>query len=301
MTENNEAPGGEAPDRAKRDGGKRAEGKRDGLFVRFWGVRGSIACPGPRFARYGGNTSCIEVRVGGRLLVFDAGSGLKPLGDELVAEAPLDADLFLSHTHVDHIQGLPFFAPNFDRRNRFRVWAAHLQGGIKLRDVLCKYMAAPLFPVPPDIFAAEVDYRDFAVGEVLSPAPGATLTTAALNHPNGATGYRLDYQGRSFCYVTDTEHVEGQADESILRLIEGADAVVYDSTYGDEEYHRYRGWGHSTWQEALRLADQAAVKRMILFHHDPGHDDEKMDAVAAAAEKARPGTLVAREGMELTL
>ncbi len=269
--------------------------------MRFWGVRGSIACPGPRFVRYGGNTSCIEVRLDGRLLVFDAGSGLKPLGDQLIGGPPLDADLFLSHTHVDHIQGLPFFAPIFDKQNTFRVWAAHLQGGIHLHDVLCKYMAAPLFPVPPDIFAAKVTYRDFAVGEVLAPMPGAQLTTAALNHPNGATGYRLDFKGRSFCYVTDTEHLEGRSDSNILGLVADADVMVYDSTYDDTEFARYRGWGHSTWQEALRIGEQAGVKRVVIFHHDPGHDDDKMDAIAAAAERLRPGTLVAREGMELTL
>lgn len=272
------------------------------FLLRFWGVRGSIACPGPRFLRYGGNTSCLEVRAGGKLLIFDGGTGLRPLGETLLREQPVEADIFLSHTHVDHIQGFPFFQPLFAPGNRFRLWAGNLgTAGLALNDVLCRYMATPLFPVPPQIFAAEVTYHDFTAGERLRPRPGLELRTAPLNHPQGATAYRLEHGGRSLCYVTDTEHVEGSADNNVLRLVDGADTMVYDATYSDEEYPRFRGWGHSTWQEALRIADQAGVRRVVLFHHDPSHDDETMDRIANAAERARPGTLVAREGMELAL
>lgn len=269
--------------------------------VRFWGVRGSIACPGPDYARYGGNTSCLEVWAKGRRLIFDAGTGLKVLGETFSCDLSHRLDIYLTHTHVDHIQGLPFFRPLFSPRNEVRLWAGHLAPGLKLRDVLCRYMAAPLFPVPPDIFAADVGYHDFAVGEVLKPSAEVRILTAPLNHPNGAVGYRVEAGGRSLCYVTDTEHVEGRPDENVLRLIQGADLLIYDASYSDEEYPAYRGWGHSTWQEALRLADRAAVKRVVLFHHDPSHDDRRMDAVAAAAERARPGTLTAREGLTLAL
>ncbi len=272
------------------------------FLVRFWGVRGSIACPGPRFMRYGGNTSCVEVRIGGKLLIFDGGTGLRPLGEMLLQEQPVEADILLSHTHVDHIQGFPFFQPLFQAGNRFRLWAGNLIGaGMGINDVLCRYMATPLFPVPPQIFTAEVSYHDFVAGDVVRPRPGLELRTAPLNHPQGATAYRMEHAGRSLCYVTDTEHVEGGADPNILKLVANADTMIYDATYTDEEYPRYRGWGHSTWQEALRLADLAGVKRVVLFHHDPGHDDEAMDRIANAAEHARPGTLVAREGMELAI
>lgn len=272
------------------------------FLVRFWGVRGSIACPGPRFLRYGGNTSCLEVRLGDKLLIFDGGTGLRPLGEMLLKEQPVEADIFLSHTHVDHIQGFPFFQPLFTPGNRFRLWAGNLNGaGLALNDVLCRYMATPLFPVPPQIFAAEVTYHDFTAGDRVQPRPGLELRTAPLNHPQGATAYRVEYGGRSLCYVTDTEHVEGGADVNVLKLVAGADTMIYDATYSDEEYPRFRGWGHSTWQEALRIADQAGVKRVVLFHHDPSHDDETMDRIANAAERLRPGTLVAREGMELAL
>ena len=274
--------------------------------VRFWGTRGSIACPGHAYERYGGNTSCLEVRAGGHLLCFDAGTGLRCLGAKLMEESaaagkPVEADLFLTHTHHDHIVGLPFFVPMFGPENRIRLWAGHLRPEHTLSQILRKFMAPPLFPVPPSIFAANVTYHDFDSGEVLEPKPGVTLRTAPLNHPNGATGYRIDYGRRSFCYVTDTEHQEGTLDRNILDLVEGADIMVYDSSYTDEEYERFRGWGHSTWREGARLCDAAGVGRLVLFHHDPSHDDAFMDKVAEAAEAARPGTVVAREGSALSI
>lgn len=270
------------------------------FFVRFWGTRGSISCPGDSYSRYGGNTSCLEVHCGDKLLIFDAGTGLRPLGKQLYQNAPLEADIFLTHTHHDHIVGLPFFAPLFDKRNRIRLWAGHLIPELTLHDVLVQFMNAPLFPVPPKIFAANVSFHDFTAGDVLEPKPGVRLITAPLNHPNGATGYRIDYGGRSLCYVTDTEHDEARLDRNILELIEGADLVIYDSTYTDEEYPKYRNWGHSTWQEGVRLCDKAGVAKLVLFHHDPSHDDTFMDGVARDAEAARPGTVVAREGLVLT-
>jgi phosphoribosyl 1,2-cyclic phosphodiesterase len=262
-------------------------------------VRGSIACPGPDHRRYGGNTSCLEVRCGESVLVFDAGTGLRYLGNDLADRKPLDLDLFLTHTHHDHIVGLPFFAPLFEKDNRLRLWAGHLQPERTLHEVLCQFMNAPLFPVPPQVFAADVTFHDFHAGETLSPGPGVSLRTVLLNHPNGATGYRVDFAGRSLCYVTDTEHTPGEPDNRVLDLIEGADIVVYDSTYTDEEFPRYRSWGHSTWQEGARLCEAAGAGQLVIFHHDPGHDDAFMDDVAAAAEAARPGTRVASEGLVL--
>jgi phosphoribosyl 1,2-cyclic phosphodiesterase len=270
--------------------------------VRFWGVRGSIATPGPATARYGGNTSSLEVRCGGRPLLFDAGTGLRYLGGRLVAEAPLDADLFLTHTHFDHVCGLPFFKPFFQPQNRFRLWAGHLGGGLTLHRVLREFMMAPLFPVPPEVFKAAIEYRDFRAGETLTPASGVAVRTAALNHPDGATGYRVDYGGKSICYVTDTEHVPGVPDRGVLELIDGADIVVYDSMYTDEEYAKsYVGWGHSTWQEAVRLAKAARVRQLVIFHHDPDHDDDRLDAIGREVAAALPGAIMAREGLELAL
>ena len=272
----------------------------DDFLVRFWGVRGSIACPGPATARYGGNTSSIEVRCAGRLILFDAGTGIRNLGSALLAEAPLDADLFFTHTHFDHVCGLPFFKPFFQPQNSFRLWAGHLGGRMTLHGVMRGLMMAPLFPVPPEVFKARMEYRDFAAGATLTPAPGIRLRTAALNHPDGATGYRIEDGGRSVCYVTDTEHVPGAPDANVLSLIAGADLVIYDCMYTDEEYAKsYVGWGHSTWQEAVRLCRAAKAKRLVVFHHDPDHDDDRLDAIAREVEAAMPGAVLAREGLTL--
>jgi len=268
--------------------------------LKFWGVRGSIPCPGAEYAKYGGNTSCLEVRCGPHLLIFDAGTGMRPLGRELDKQGRVEADVFFTHSHFDHITGLPFFSPAFKPENRFRFWAGHLLPEFRLYDVLCELMMAPLFPVPLDVLKADISYVDFKPRETLEPGPGIKIRTAPLNHPNGAIGYRIEYAGRAMCYVTDTEHVPGKLDANILGLIEGADFLVYDSTYTEAELPRFAGWGHSTWEEGVRLCDAARVKTFVIFHHDPAHDDAFMDRVAKSAEKARPGTLVAREGMVLT-
>ncbi len=276
-------------------------GEEKQFLVRFWGVRGSIACPGEAHRAYGGNTSCLEVRCGDKLMIFDAGSGLRALGQALSGESGLDIDLFLTHSHHDHIVGLPFFGPLFDQRNRVRLWAGHLQPHRTLHEVLVQFMSPPLFPVPPKIFCANVSFHDFTAREVLHPAMGVVVRTAPLNHPNGATGYRIDFKNRSVCYITDTEHIPGSPDQNILDLVAGADYMIYDATYTDEEFPRYVKWGHSTWQEGVRLCDAAHVDRLVIFHHDPSHNDDFMDKIAEEAEQTRPGTLVAREGMVLTL
>jgi len=268
--------------------------------VRFWGVRGSISAPGPGTARYGGNTSCVEMRCGEHVLIFDGGSGLRELGAALVAEEkPVNVDLFYSHTHLDHVIGLPFFAPCYSPKSQIRIWAGHLKPERDIEAVLEMMMSPPLFPIPLSIFTAKLSFLDFSAGESLVPHPGIEMRTGPLNHPDRATGYRVQYGGKTVAYITDTEHRPGRRDPNILRLVEGADLMIYDAMYTDSEYTTHRHWGHSTWQEGVRLAEAANVGRLVIFHHDPDHDDNFMDGVADAAEKRRPGTLVAKEGMLL--
>jgi phosphoribosyl 1,2-cyclic phosphodiesterase len=273
------------------------------FWIRFWGVRGSVPCPGAQTTRYGGNTACVEVRCGSTRLVFDAGTGIRLMGREWEQSGePLTAHIFFSHTHLDHIHGLPFFRPAYAEQNCFELWAGHLRGnGQRLQTVLQTLMQPPLFPVPLDILHACIGFHDFAAGDVLAPAPGVLLRTAPLDHPGGACGYRVEYGGRSVCYVTDTEHVEGQLDPQVLALIDGADLVIYDCTFTDEELPAYRGWGHSTWQQGVRLCEAANAGRLIAFHHNPDRDDEALDEIAAELDRARPGSLVAREGLVLML
>jgi len=278
----------------------------NGLKVRFWGVRGSISCSGAAYARYGGNTSCLEVTAGGRRLIFDAGTGIRPLGLELARQAPVDLDIYFTHTHLDHITGLTFFAPLFDERNSVRLWAGHLKPPDTLKRVVSNLMQAPLYPVSLDVFQARVAFKEFHSGETLS-CGDISMRTVPLRHPNGATGYRVDYGGKSICYITDTEHSGDGPDPGIVGLCRGADIMIYDSSYSDAEYPRYKGWGHSTWQEGVRVADAADVGTLVIFHHDPSHDDAFMDGVAREAAATRPGTaasglpraLVAHEGLTL--
>jgi len=272
------------------------------MSVRFWGVRGSIPCPGPDTVRYGGNTSCVEIRCGKQVLIFDAGTGLRQLGNALMAEGNVaDTDIFLSHCHIDHLFGLPFFMPLHAEGYRIRIWAGNLMPAGGVEDAVRKMMSHPLFPIEIDIAKSNVEFHDFRAGETLNPRPGITLHTAPLNHPGGATGYRIEFAGRSVAYLTDTELGIGPVDQAVLSLAKGASLVIIDSTYTDEELPSYIGWGHSSWQQCVRLANAAGAERLCLFHHDPDHDDAIMDAIAAAAGAARPGTIVAKEGLCIEL
>ncbi len=271
------------------------------FWVRFWGVRGTVPCPGPETVRYGGNTPCVEMRCGRHRLIFDAGTGIRMLGREWERDGRLGrAHIFLTHTHADHINGLPFFRPAYIEANCLEFWCGHLlRQGLRLKEVLGALMQPPYFPVPLDIMHACIAFHDFDAGATLEPVAGVRIRTTPLNHPGGATAYRVEYGGRAVCYVTDTEHREGRLDAGLLAFIEGADMVIYDATYTDQEYPRFRGWGHSTWQEGIRLCEAAGAGRFVAFHHDPDHDDATLDGIARDMEHRRAGSVVAREGLVL--
>lgn len=266
------------------------------LALRFWGVRGSIACPSPSHVRYGGNTSCLEVMAGDRAIILDAGTGIRPLGHSFIERGIRSAHLLLTHSHWDHINGFPFFGPGFTPGYEFHVMAGHLKKD-SIREVLAGQMTQPTFPVPLEAMRAELVFEDFDGGESFKIGQDVVVKTTPLNHPNGATGYRIEHGGKSVCYITDTEHIPGKPDQNILSLIEGTDLVVYDSTYTEDEFPAKVGWGHSTWQEAIRLATTAKAKKLAIFHHDPEHDDEFMDRIAEQARAEWDGAVVAKEGM----
>lgn len=274
----------------------------DGMSVRFWGVRGSLPAPGPSTLIYGGNTACIEIECGQRRLILDAGSGLRQLGRRLLDRGePLDIDLLLTHCHLDHVIGLPFFAPAFIPGANVRLWAGHLSPPEHLEEVVAQLMVAPLLPITPEIFKAEVSYHDLPSGAAIDLGHGIEVATASLNHPGGATGYRVSYGGGTLCYITDHEHQPGGPEPALITLARGADLLVYDATFTDEEYRSRVGWGHSTWMEGIRLADAAAVGRLALFHHLPERDDEALASIERQADAVRPGTFAAREGTEFRL
>ena len=278
-----------------------------GIEVTFWGVRGSIACPGPATAEFGGNTSCVEITCGagpdGRPghIILDAGTGIRPLGNALAASGSgVDADILLSHTHLDHLVGLPFFGPAYCPDSNLRLWAGHLPDDRKLQDVLCMMMSDPLFPIPMDVLVAAKSVEDFKAGDRFELSCGAQVKTAPLNHPGGSAGYRIERDGKAVAYVTDTEHVAGTHDEAILGLIDGVDLFIYDTTYTEDEYPAHEGWGHSTWQEGAALAEIAMVGTYVPFHHDPSHDDAAMAKIEREARDRFENTVVAREGLTLT-
>jgi len=271
------------------------------MDVTFWGVRGSLPCSSPDHVRYGGNTSCVSLRCGSIDLVFDAGTGIRQYGQWLSKHGTHQIALLLSHTHWDHINGFPFFSPAYDPRFNIAIYAGHLKTqGMSVKQVLESQMTAPTFPITMDTMSSTLSFTDFIAGETINLAPHVEIKTANLNHPNHATGYRVTYQGYSVCYVTDTEHQLGSINENILNLIAGADLVIYDCTYTDEEFLSRVSWGHSTWQEGVRLCRAAQSKRLAIFHHDPDHDDVFMDQVARSAERMWSGSFVAREGMTLS-
>ncbi len=278
-----------------------------GLQVKFWGVRGSIAVPAPNYMIYGGNTSCVEVRASGKLIIFDAGTGLRVLGQKLLEEMPVEAHIFFSHVHWDHIQGFPFFAPAFVAGNTF-----HLYGGTHLSRTLEETMAGqmenPSFPVHLSAMAASMTFSGLQHGQTLVLGPDKVqVTWGTGNHPQGVLCYRITHGGKSIVYATDTEHY-AVADPNIVKLSKGADILVHDAQYTPEEYAGTsstggpkNGWGHSTFDAAAEIAKAAGVRKLVLYHHDPGQTDAQVRDKERRAREIFPESIAAYEGLTLEI
>jgi phosphoribosyl 1,2-cyclic phosphodiesterase len=272
------------------------------LTVRFWGVRGSIAAGGPEVAAVGGNTSCVEVRVGDELIVFDGGTGLRALGAE---SRPSEANLFFSHVHWDHIQGFPFFAPAFVPGNHFTLHGPG-RNGAQLLLALEKQMQPPTFPVTLSQMGATLDFAGVADGDVIQVG-AARVVARALNHPQGCFGYRVELGGKSVVYATDFEPLaDGASSPSALALAANADVLICDAQYTADEYEgrsgpARRGWGHNTVHHATRLAQEAGVGTLVLFHHDPAHDDAMIGRLEELAQQEYLGSVAAREGLRIAV
>jgi phosphoribosyl 1,2-cyclic phosphodiesterase len=306
------------------------------MKVRFWGVRGSIPCPGPLTQKYGGNSACIELRVGEneRLVIIDAGSGIRQLGNYLMQQHDLLAgqfrtDIFLSHTHWDHIMGFPFFRPIYVPGTRIRVYGPVTLGEEPLAEVVWGQMKYRNFPVNMGELASAIEYVQIKEEPCIDLGGGLLLTTKMLNHPVTALGYRFEYAGKSVCTCYDTEPfrnlpVTDTADPdydevlaiagreaaaagnlAIERFFAGADLLIHDSQYTEQEYEGRENWGHSTFEHAIAAANRAGVKKLALFHHDPDRTDSQIDAMTEVY--CRPGRygdteiFFAREGMEVLI
>lgn len=262
-----------------------------GYTLTFWGTRGSIPTPGPRTARYGGNTPCVGITDGGgKLIVLDAGSGLRPLGAALAANRrPVSVNLLLSHTHWDHIQGFPFFKPLGIRGNALHIFGS-AQGGVPLEEILHRQMEPTVFPVPLAALAATLSVTPVAEGSF--EVDGYRVRALRLRHPGTTLGYRLAPAGggREVAYLTDNELGPGGSypvpEDWRARLVEflgGVDTLIHDAMYAESIIAARAGWGHSTPTEAIDLAGEAACRRVVLFHHDPENDDEAVDRLVRDA------------------
>jgi phosphoribosyl 1,2-cyclic phosphodiesterase len=280
------------------------------MRITFWGVRGSIPTPGPHTVEIGGNTSCVEVRAGKTILIYDGGTGLRMLGKKLIKEMPLTAHLFFSHVHWDHIQGFPFFDPAFVAGNTI-----HLYGGNNvsrtLEETLAGQMDHPSFPVHLSAMGASMTFHDLLDGQVIDLDDGnggkIRISTAPGNHPNGVRAFRTDYDGKSVMYATDTEHY-AQIDKNLLDLAKNVDVLIYDSQYTPEEYAGTAGtgapkvgWGHSTFAEAAKLAKAANAKQLVLYHHDPMQPDAAVREKERRARELFPASIAAYEGLVIDL
>ena len=305
---------------------KAAGGAPSSTRVKFWGVRGSIPTPGPATVRYGGNTSCVEVRADGQIIILDAGTGLRPLGLELVAEfdhQPLELTLLLTHTHWDHIQGLPFFLPVYKPQNHLRI-LGYEGARHALDNVLTKQMESPFFPiglreVPGNVRIEELKELSFRIGPV-------RVEACFAHHPGTCVGYRLFTSGGSVCFFPDNEPHYGhdrapesaakdpaaleyakKQEQQMIDFLRGSEVLIMDAQYDREEYPEHAGWGHGCLDHVVGLALRGEVKKLFLFHHDPSHDDAKISEMVAHARqlvKTAKGTVqvdAAREGATVEL
>lgn len=272
-----------------------------GVWVKFWGVRGSIATDGEEVAATGGNTACVEVRCGPHPLLLDAGTGIRKAGIALAEEGLKAFDIFLSHSHYDHIIGLPFFAPLFESQAHCTIWSGHTNGTTKTEKLVEALLNPLFFPVGSDMFRAHLQYRDFIAGDVLKPVPAVMISTALLDHPGGAVGYRIEFAERVIAYLTDTGAQTSDARQACLGLARQADLVIYDCMYTEAEACRRVEFGHSTWKEGISLCEMAGARRLALFHHAPERDDRDVERIERLARSRFTGAFAAREGMKISL
>ncbi len=269
------------------------------MEIRFWGVRGSIASSSPQVARIGGNTACIEVVSQGQRLILDAGTGIRALGESLMRELPLKTTLLFSHLHWDHVQGFPFFTPAYVPDTELTLYGPGRDGEQHLRSVLAQQMQPPNFPVPLSTMRSKMAFHSALPGQRIETGP-FRITPIDLPHPQGCIGYHIEADGQRFAYCTDVELTCDAMGREISRALEGVDSLVLDAQYTEAEYALKKGWGHSSNLAAARIAQEVGAGRLFLFHHDPAHTDEQVDAMSEEAKRIFPLAEPAREGVRFS-
>jgi len=274
------------------------------LRIRFWGVRGTIPTPGPDTIRVGGNTSCVEIFTSDKqLIILDAGSGIRHLGKDLIKRSPgrIVGSILISHTHWDHIQGFPFFAPIFGRTNRF-VLVGKKRVGQQLEEILAGQFIEPYLPFSYKSLPADLIVKEVQAGETIIIGDATKVTVADLNHPGGCLGFRIENNGVVFVYCSDVSHYDDGFDQQLLELAAGADLLIHDSHFATvAERKHFREYGHSAWLEAVQAAIEARVKCLAMFHYSPDLTDDELENILIQAREIFPQTILAREGQELTL
>jgi len=273
--------------------------------VRFWGVRGSIPCPGPDTVIYGGNTACIEIRAGERLIIVDLGSGVRPLGDYLLKEdsrkfGKVSADIFITHTHWDHIMGFPMFTPIYINNTELRITGPDSPNK-SLKEIFELQLSYNYWPVQLENLSAKIEYNQIKE-TTISLDGDLTVTSKFLNHPTECLGYRFNYEGKSITIIYDHEPFpDKERNQGIIDFIKETDLLIHDAQYTDEEYTTRIGWGHSTMITAIQTAVSAKVKKLVLFHHDPSRQDDLLEKYEKRYESIEVPCVMAREGMLLDI
>jgi phosphoribosyl 1,2-cyclic phosphodiesterase len=272
------------------------------MKVRFWGVRGSIPVPGPTTVRVGGNTPCVEIETETReVVILDAGTGIRLLGLDLASSGGrLIAVLLFSHTHWDHIQGLPFFSPAHLRHNRLVILGEERMG-VHLEQLLRGQMVDAYLPFTIEDLRADLLIKEVLDGEMLVVGERTTILPRRLQHPGGVFGYRIACGGKTVVYASDVSHPLDGLDPRLVDLAKGVDLLIHDAHFTPEERLLYADWGHSSWLEAVQVAQQAGAARLALFHHAPLHDDDCLEEIERQAQEKFAGAFLAREGMEIAV
>ncbi len=298
------------------------------MKLKFWGTRGSVPTPGEHTVRYGGNTPCVEVRLDdNKLIILDAGTGIRALGDELVANGkPINAFLLISHPHWDHTQGFPFFRPAFIAGNEFTIIGGESER-VSLQKMISDLMNRIYFPLHLDELKAKINFRTVAEEEF--KIFDATVKTIYVNHPSFSLGFRITYKGKSFVYISDIEpfdgtierikrnldsHIvakytetKGDPNQRVYDFVRDTDVLIHDTTYTPDEYDDHVGWGHSHYLFSINVAVQGMVKKLVLFHHDPAHSDRIVDDITfkcreeIRSRKVQLECVAAAEGMEIEI